>query len=443
MKFATAALATAALAGTAMAESMAVLKQRKLDTWAAQNEAGVFDINRYAALAATTPCVNNKAGEYACSNVDLISFLRHQDMGSSTRKGNDVWGWTSSTGREFGAVGQTDGTAFVEVKSDGSLVYLGRLPTQTTSSSWRDMKVIGDYVYIGSEASNHGLQVFDMRKLLTITTPKVFSITTDLTAIFKGFGNSHNIVAHAEKNMIYAVGTGTAAGCKGGLYMVNVTNPASPVKAGCLSAGGYVHDAQCVVYKGPDTRYTGREICFNFNEDTLDIVDVTSKTSPVTLSSTGYTGSSYTHQGWLADDSMRYLLLDDELDEQDKKGVAANQHTTTYIVDIALLTKPVFKGTYQSPAVSIDHNQYVLNGRSYQANYGSGLRIIDVSSLSTAPTGSGIKEVGYFDCYPEDDSVGGKAEFTGTWSVYPYFTSGFILLNSIERGIFSLKFTGA
>ncbi|KAK4465385.1 hypothetical protein QBC42DRAFT_343993 [Cladorrhinum samala] len=432
-----------ALIGSAAAAGMAELKQRKMEAWAAQNEAGVFDVDRYAAQAATA-CVNGKAGEYQCKNVDMVSFLRHQDMGSTTRKGNDIWGWTSSTGREFAAVGQTDGTAFVEIKSDGSLVYLGRLPTQTTSSSWRDMKVIGNHVYIGSEASNHGLQVFDMTKLLTLTgsPPKTFSITSDLTARFTGFGSSHNIVAHEETKMIYAVGTATSAGCSGGLFMVNVTNPAKPTTAGCLSAGGYVHDAQCVIYKGPDTRYTGKEICFNFNEDTLDIVDVTKKSAPVTLSSTAYNGASYTHQGWLVDESMRYLLLDDELDEQNKKGVAANQRTTTYIVNVSSLTAPKFTGTYQSPAKSIDHNQYVKNGLSYQANYGSGLRIINVKSVASDPTGKGITEVGYFDCYPEDDSVGGRAEFTGTWSVYPYFKSGYIVLNSIERGVYSLKYTG-
>lgn len=74
-------------------------------------------------------------------------------------------GWTSPDGREFGAIGQTDGTAFVEVNADGSLRYLGRLPTQTVNSDWRDMKVINGFVYIGAESRNHGLQIFDMRKV--------------------------------------------------------------------------------------------------------------------------------------------------------------------------------------------------------------------------------------------------------------------------------------
>jgi hypothetical protein len=53
----------------------------------------------------------------------------------------------------------------VEIVSDGALKYLGRLPTQTVPSSWRDMKVINGFVYIGSEAPGHGLQIFDMRKV--------------------------------------------------------------------------------------------------------------------------------------------------------------------------------------------------------------------------------------------------------------------------------------
>lgn len=77
-----------------------------------------------------------------------------------------IQGWTSPDGREFGAVGQTDGTAFVEIDKAGALKYLGRLPTQTVSSPWRDMKVINGYVYIGSEAAGHGLQIFDMRKVI-------------------------------------------------------------------------------------------------------------------------------------------------------------------------------------------------------------------------------------------------------------------------------------
>ncbi|PKX93417.1 uncharacterized protein P174DRAFT_409642 [Aspergillus novofumigatus IBT 16806] len=447
MKFTAFSLLSLACAAAASREGEAAM-DRLMSVKIEQRERfraeGLFDLNQYPDLG-SQKCVNGKAGEYSCENVDLLGFLSHQAMGSKTREGNDIWGWTSPDGREFGIIGQTDGTAFVEVHADGSLDYLGRLPTQTESSVWRDMKVIGDHVYIGSEAPGHGLQVFDLTKLLRTnpSTPTTFSISRDLKAWYNGFGSSHNIVAHEETNMIYAVGTTRSHSCAGGLWMVDVSNPAKPTSPGCANQDGYVHDAQCVIYKGPDKKYNGREICFNYNEDSLTIVDVTNKKSPVQISKTPYAGSSYTHQGWLTDmENMSYLLLDDELDEQDGTGAAANGHTTTYIFDIRNLAKPKHTGIYQSPVKSIDHNQYVLNGLSYMSNYGSGLRIVDVKSVAQDPTGSKFKQVGFFDCHPADDAEGGKVEFVGSWSVYPYFKSGNILLNSIERGVFSLKYTG-
>lgn len=353
-------------------------------------------------------------------------------------------GWTSADGREFGAVGQAEGTAFVEIKSDGSLVYLGRLPTQTEPSTWRDMKTIKNHIYIGSEAEGHGLQIFDMRKLLDIdpASPVTFPLSS-LTAHFDGFGSSHNVVANEETNMIYVVGTERSLPCRAGLWMIDVFHPERPQDMGCVSSDGYVHDAQCVIYTGPHKAYQGKEICFNYNEDALTIVDVTRKPTPVMLSRTTYKGATYTHQGWLANADMTYLLLDDELDEQRQNGPAADQRTTTYVVDIKDLKNPVFKSVYKSPAKSIDHNQYVIDGVSYQSNYGSGLRIVDVRSVGRDEgASSGFMEAGYFDCRPEDDAVGGEATFDGAWSVYPYFKSGYILLNSIERGVFSLKYHG-
>ncbi|KAL4900868.1 hypothetical protein BDW74DRAFT_188068 [Aspergillus multicolor] len=436
-----ASLATASLHGAETMEYLMSLKQQSRDRARAQ---GLFNLNRYPDQG-YKKCTNGTAGEYSCGNVDLLSFLSHQALGSSTREGNDVWGWTSAEGREFGVVGQTDGVAFVEILEDGSLAYVGRLGSQTDPSTWRDIKVIGDHAYIGSEAVGHGLQIFDLNKLTTTSSskPTVFSTTEDLTAWYDGFGSSHNIVAHEETNTIFAVGTSRDLDCAGGLWMVDVSDPANPFSPGCASEDGYVHDAQCVIYKGPDEAYIGQEICFNYNEDTLTIVDITDRENPIQISKTPYVGASYTHQGWLVDENDHsYLLLDDELDEMDGTGEAANGHTTTYIFDIKDLSAPVHTGTYQSPVRSIDHNQYVVAGLSYQSNYGSGLRVVDVSSVFEDPTAAGFKQVGFFDVHPEDDAVGGEVEFVGSWSVYPYFKSGHILLNSIERGIYSLKYTG-
>lgn len=322
------------------------------------------------------------------------------------------------------------------------MVYLGRLPTQTSNSSWRDAKLIGDHMYIGSEASNHGLQIFDMKKLLEIKPdkPKVFDIKADIKH-FSGFGSSHNIVANPDTHMIYAVGTARGEKCKGGLWMVDVKDPNSPKDAGCVGEDGYTHDAECVIYKGPHKEYQGREICFNYNEKKLSIFDVTDRGKPKMLSRIAYEGVAYTHQGWIIDKEQRFLALDDEQDEMGSKGPAKDQKTVTYIADVSDLTNPKFTGVYKSPQKAIDHNLYVIDGIAYEANYGSGLRVVDMNSVTKDSSGGSFKEIAYFDVRPEDDKAGGKASFNGAWSVYPYFKSGNILINSIERGGFSVKMT--
>ncbi len=109
-------------------------------------------------------------------------------------------------------------------------------------------------------------------------------------------------------------------------------------------------DVQCVVYNGPDTTYTGREICFASNEDTVTIVDVTNKSNPTQISRMGYSASRYTHQGWLTEDH-EYFIFNDELDEPNR-GI----NTNTHLLDVKDLNNPIYKGTHVGRTRAIDHN---------------------------------------------------------------------------------------
>lgn len=84
---------------------------------------------------------------------------------NSTGEGSSSWGWTSRKGREFVAIGQQDGTAFVEITKKGKMEYLGRLPQYSVPSIWREIRSYKDYMIIGSEAVGHGVQIFDMNKV--------------------------------------------------------------------------------------------------------------------------------------------------------------------------------------------------------------------------------------------------------------------------------------
>jgi len=423
----------------------------KQETWARQEAAGAYKSEQYAEIADFIPCENGTvtsgADTFKCSNIDLYHFLSHAQLGSTRGFGSSSWGWTSTDGREFVAIGQSDGAAFAEITKAGKLVYLGRLPHASSPSNWREIRSHNDFVIIGSEAQGHGIQIFDWKKLLTIdpAKPVTFDKIKDLVGYYDKLpsGRTHNVVTNPAVNYIYSVGAQPRTDkCKSGIIFIDIKDPSKPTEAGCASADGYVHDAQCVIYKGPDTQYVGREICYGYNEDTLTIYDITDKKAPKILSITSYEGASYTHQGALLDvNDQRYLLLDDEYDEYDKVGPGAAGNPITYIWDISSLKAPKQTGLYKSGAKGVDHNQYVANGFAYQSNYGTGFRVLDVRSIPSDPTGKGVKEIGFFDIYPEDDNRpgGGVIDFVGTWSSYALFKSGYIFVNTMERGGFVLK----
>lgn len=113
-----------------------------------------------------------------------------------------------------------------------------------------------------------------MSKLLDLdpASPTIFSGEDDITGHFNALpiGRSHNVAVNEELD--YAVAVGAAprtSACRSGLIFIDLSDPANPTSPGCASGDGYVHDAQCLVYRGPDTAYAGRDICYGYNEDTL------------------------------------------------------------------------------------------------------------------------------------------------------------------------------
>ncbi len=359
---------------------------------------------------------------YACDDVDFLGRVSLSEMNSDGA--NDIWGWTDpDTGKEYALVGLQEGTAFVDVSTPTAPVYLGQLPTHTSSSAWRDLKVYRNSVYIVSEASDHGIQIFDLTQLRDVTSPTIFSESGH----YNGVGSVHNIAINEDTGFAYAVGSrgGTQSGCSGGLHMVNLRRATLPIFAGCFSDDGYTHDVQCVTYDGPDTDYTGREICFASNEDTITIVDVTDKADPVELSQIIYPNFDYVHQGWLTEDS-RYFISNDEGDERTFGGA-----TRTLVSDVSDLDDPEFVDDYRHPVNSIDHNLYVKGRYVYASNYSSGLRILDTDEIE----GGGeevLATAAFFDTYPFNDGT----NFSGTWSNYPYFESGVVIVSDGSGGLF-------
>ena len=361
-------------------------------------------------------CNGSAAAEFSCSGVDLRSRVPLTAMGGTT--GNDVWGWADAlTGSEYALMGMANGTAFVDVTDSDNPVYLGILPTETIATPWRDIKVYQDHAYIVADASGaHGMQVFDLTRLRGVVAPQTFSED----ARYSDYGNAHNVAINEDTGFAYAVGTNT---CNEGLHMVDIRTPINPLFAGCHAVFD-THDTQCVIYAGPDVNYTGREICASSAESLVEFADVSLKPAPVTISTATYPQLGFVHQAWLTEDH-RYLLVGDEFDEG-TFGVP----TRTIVLDVSDLDSPAFVFTYEGPTNSIDHNLYVLGNRVFEANYTSGLRVIEMGDLSNEE----MTEIAFFDTFPDNDAT----DFDGARSVYPYLPSGNVIVNDIANGLFVL-----
>ena len=405
-----------------------------------------------AGAAAQGVCTNGTAtlgaASYDCDRVDLLSTVPVGDSGPlGTSRLNDIWGWTDpQTGAEYALVGGLNGTVFVDVSTPTAPRVLGRmLSTNETSSTWRDIKVYRDHAFVGSEAIGHGIQIFDLTRLRGLSADASRLFQPD--ARYGGVGRSHNVVMNEETGFLYAVGAVSVgvdlpSACNAkGFHAINVQTPTEPTFAGCFNdvasetgprSPGYTHDAQCVVYRGPDAEHDGKEICFAANEDVVSIFDASDKTNVTLLAQAAYPGFAYTHQGWLTED-QRYFIANDELDEvaMTQNGATPNQRTLVF--DVSDLDDPGFSFQYDSGLPTIDHNLYTLGQYAFEANYESGLRILDLSQIGSASPS--LSEVGFFDTYPQ----GTTTQFNGMWSVYPYFESGTVIASDRDNGLFVLR----
>jgi len=419
-------------------EGRALALARQGNAWGARQslEGEIYRIGH--GLSSGDRCENGRIGEFTCVNMELVAHMPVDALGGARGVWvNDVWGWTDpQTRRDYALVARRDGAAFVDVTDPARPLLIGSLPRTDGSppSVWRDIKVLDNHAFIVADgAGAHGMQVFDLTRLRAVSdTPAVFRPDTTYHAMH----SAHNVVADTSSGFLYIVGASSGGEtCGGGLHMVDARQPLRPVFAGCYNdrsgtnRRGYTHDAQCVTYGGPDTRYRGRQICIGSNESEINIADVTDKANPVMVGRSTYPNVAYAHQGWF-DDEQRYFYMNDELDEL--AGTVAG--TRTIVWDLNQLDDPIVAHEYVGPVRSSDHNLFVRGDYVYESNYGSGLRVLDIRDRTNP------REVGFFDSAPyNDDGPGHSATQSGAWSNYPFFDSGVVVFTSVREGLFIVR----
>ena len=159
-------------------------------------------------------------------NCTLLSKFRSPNSSTS----NDVWGYVAPNGDEYGILMTTRGTSIVDFSKPRSPVQRAFISGQ--SSTWRDGKVVGDFVYVVTESRGAGLQIIDMRN------PKAPRLAA--TPFRSGaWSHSHNIGLDFSTGLLYVHGTG---GRSGTVYVLDPNNNPTNPKLAARISGAYVHD---------------------------------------------------------------------------------------------------------------------------------------------------------------------------------------------------------
>jgi choice-of-anchor B domain-containing protein len=381
-----------------------------------------------------SPCTGGRAGELDCLAVDLLAHFSFADVSTQPASATDVWGFVDlNSGREYAIVGYDIGTAVIDVTDPANPLEVGFIDGQT--AFWRDIKVYQyfdpaderwrAYAYVTTDGSTDGLFVIDLGGL-----PHAIRKTNYDSDFFA----AHNVYATGTD---YSTGIALARGTPSlaisgsnlgsGQYRgYSLENPAVPAFVAGAGSADYMHDASSLTIT--DARKDSQcqdaaawcEVLLDFNEETIDVWDITDPSAPARLSRTPYTNSAYVHSGWWAEDGQ-HIFVHDEQDEQ-----TFGLNTTVRVFSIADLGAPVKVGEWTGPTRAIDHNGFVRGNRYYISNYAQGLTILDITDPAAPVT------VGSLDTYPFSDT----SSFVGAWGTYPFFFSGTVAISDIDTGLY-------
>lgn len=381
-------------------------------------------------------CVNGKAGNFSCSNIDLVAHMALADFSSRPSAANDIWGHVDlNTGTEYALIGLTNGTAVVSLAAPEAPEEVGTI--SGTNTSWRDIKVYQyfdtalrrwqAYAYVSSEGSD-GIQIIDLTRL-----PNAVS----LAATYRGVVSSHNVfisgVDYSSNSqnssaapLLHLAGQNTQRGAVSALSLANPTALSPVWQQSAAVAADYSHDVAMMQIDDSraftDCQLSPCQVLFDFNEQDVRLWDASVASSPAKLSQFSYDQASYVHSGWSSEDN-RYLFVHDELDET---GFALN--TTVRVFSLDNLRSPQLEKVWRGPTAAIDHNGFVRGNRYYMSNYQRGLTVLDITNPAQPA------EAGFFDTFLPSDG----AAFNGMWGTYPYLPSGLILGSDINSGLYIL-----
>ncbi|MCB0640881.1 MAG: choice-of-anchor B family protein [Phaeodactylibacter sp.] len=330
---------------------------------------------------------------FAQLNMTLISNLTY-DV-----DGNDIWGWVDpDDGTEYAIMGIRNGTSVVSLADPANPeeVYF----VSGANSTWRDIKVWGNYAFITCDSGADGLLVIDLSD-----APNSYSHYF-WTPNLPGLGTletCHNLWID-EYGYCYLVGCNLNSG--GMIYLDVFSTPGTPIYAG-VGPAVYAHD----VYVYDNKSYNG-EIYLG----ALTVYDVSDKANTQFLGSVE-TPYEFTHNTWLNEDKTVCFTTDER---QDAPVAAYDISDPTDMVELDQFRPLATLGLGVIP-----HNVTTIDDWLVISYYTDGCIVAD------AFLPDNIIETGNFDTFS-----GGSGSFNGVWGVYPYLPSGLVLVSDINTGLY-------
>lgn len=305
---------------------------------------------------------------------------------------SDVWGYEKN-GDEYAVIGHHSGTAFYRVTDPANPVLVGNI--NGPNSGWRDIKSYLDYIYVGTEGGG-GIQIID------VSSPNSPALVATYNATV---GNSHNLFIDVPAARLYAVGTSS------GTVILDISTPTSPSFLGSWGTH-YVHD----LYVENDTAYASTISFGGFH-----ILDVSNPASVSVLTTHSYANAA-NHNAWVHP-NHDYLVTSDEA----IRGPVR-------VWDISDFQNILQVDQYKKAGFTSAHNAIMKDSICYVSYYTEGLRIVDM----TDPPNSFL--TAWYDTSPLGDVPG---TYTGNWGVYPFLSSGTLVLSDMQKGLFLVRWDPA
>ena len=360
---------------------------------------------------------SSTAQNYASQNVNMIGHWYNPAQAPEPVYGiqyQSVWGWHDSiNNREYGIIGASDGTFFIDVTNPAAPVMCDFVPAVHGDLIWHEIKTYQNYCYIVSDdGGGNSFIIADLSYL-----PDSVHVVRDDNTIFE---QCHTIYVDGDK-----LWGGSVTGDNGQFFYSMAcydlsADPTTPTLIRSLNQDypqiNSVHD----MFVRNDTVYASA------GYQGLHIYTFTTTFQEIGVL-TSYPEAGYNHSSFLTSDGNTLIFMDE---------VPAGRGIKS--IDVSNMSNISVNQTFRSNQGNTPHNPYLIgNDILIAANYTDGVQIFNMSNPSA------IYRSGYFDSDTLINYPNYTQPYHGCWAAYTDLPSGLLLISDMQNGLYVLDISSA